>query len=177
MRGLYHLNKGGIKGVMASSGTIKALLLAYLRAKTTQELHDALDQVQPTRRQVRHFVSELREGGRDTSAIEAWCLKHGYTGSETSTGKKERPTRGMSKLYKTQYLKTTNEWYVRLPVTPLLEGLNEKDRKTNVVVVWQADRVVVSLPEGFAKALRASLKEDAPAPEREQAPKRRKIKR
>jgi hypothetical protein len=142
---------------MASVPSIKPLLLAYLRAKDAKGLHAALDELQPTKRQVRHFVGELREAGRDTSSIESWCLKHGYTGAETSTGKKERPRRGMSKLYKTQYLATTNEWYVRVPVTPLLEGLSEKERKTNVVVVWQDDRVVMSLPEGFMRALRATV--------------------
>jgi hypothetical protein len=144
---------------MPSSVAIKPLLLAYLKAKTAQELHAALDRIAPTKRQVRHFVGELKEAGRDTSAIESWCLPHGYTGSETTTGKKERPRKGMSKLYRTQYLATTKEWYIRLPITPLLEGLAENERKTNVVVVWQGDRVVVTLPAGFAKALRKSLRE------------------
>ncbi len=142
---------------MPTNVSIKPLLLAYLKAKNAQAMHDALDELQPTKRQVRHFVGELREAGRDTSAIESWCLKYGYTGAETTTGKRERPKLGMSKLYKTQYLAATGEWYVRLPVTPLLEGLSEKDRKTNVVVVWQDDRVVVSLPEDFMRALRATV--------------------
>lgn len=148
---------------MPSHVAIKPLLLAYLRAKDAQELHVALEKIQPTKRQVRHFVSELREAGRDTSAIESWCLKHGYTGAETSTGKKERPRRGMSKLYRSQYLPATKEWYVRLPITPLLENLDESKRKTNVVVLWQEDRVIVTLPEAFMRALRATITDPIPA--------------
>jgi hypothetical protein len=165
---------------MPSNVSIKPLLLAYLKAKNTQDMHDALDRLAPTKRQVRHFVGELREAGRDTSSIESWCLKHGYTGAETATGKKERPKRGMSKLYKTQYLATTKEWYVRLPVTPLLEGLSEKDRKTNVVVLWQEDRVVVTLPEDFIRALRSTVvepekpTEDLPPKRRARRPKARR---
>jgi hypothetical protein len=172
MIGLYHHNGGAIKGIMASQVAIKPLLLAYLKAKDAQSLHDALDDIQPTRRQVRYFVSELRGANRDISAIESWCLKHGYTGSETSTGKRERPKRGMSKLYRTQYLRSTNEWYIRLPITPLLDDLGEEDRKTNVVVVWQEDRVVVTLPEGFMRALRATVVE-AEKPLESLPPKRR----
>ena len=159
---------------MPTKVSIKPLLLAYLKAKDAQSLHDALDRLSPapSKRQIRHFVGELREAGRDTSAIESWCLKHGYTGAETTTGKKERPRRGMSKLYKTQYVSTTDEWYVRLPVMPLLEGLSEKDRKTNVVVLFQDDRIVVTLPEGFMRALRATVVEPEPAPEA-LSPKRR----
>lgn len=157
---------------MSSNVSIKPLLLAYLRAKDAADLHTALDQLQPTRRQVRFFVSELREAERDTSAIESWCLKHGYTGAETSTGKRERPRRGMSKLYRTQYLRSTNEWYIRLPVTPLLEALDEGERKTNVVAVWQEDRIVITLPDGFLRALRSPLLRDEPVEEK--PPKRRK---
>lgn len=142
--------------------SIKPLLLAYLRAKDTADMHAALDDLQPTKRQVRFFVSELRDAGRDTSAIESWCLKYGYTGAETSTGKKERPRRGMSKLYRTQYLRSTSEWYIRLPVTPLLEALDEDERKTNVVAVWQEDRIVITLPDGFLRALRSPVLEEAP---------------
>ena len=147
---------------MPSIPPIKPLLLAYLRAKDAADMHAALDRLQPTRRQVRFFVNELREAGRDTSSIESWCLKHGYTGAETATGKKERPRRGMSKLYRTQYLRSTSEWYIRLPVTPLLDDLDEDDRKTNVVAVWQADRIVITLPDGFMRALRNPLLEEAP---------------
>lgn len=147
---------------MSPNVSIKPLLLAYLRAKDTADMHAALDRLQPTRRQVRFFVSELRDAERDTSAIESWCLKHGYTGAETSTGKKERPRRGMSKLYKTQYLRSTSEWYIRLPVTPLLEALDEDERKTNVVAVWQEDRIVITLPDGFLRALRSPVIEEAP---------------
>lgn len=147
---------------MPPNEPIKPLLLAYLRAKDAADLHAALDRLQPTKRQVRFFVAELRDAGRDTSSIESWCLKHGYTGAETSTGKKERPRRGMSKLYKTQYLRTTKEWYIRLPVTPLLEALDEDERKTNVVAVWQEDRIVITLPDGFLRALRSPVLEEAP---------------
>lgn len=142
---------------MPSAPSIKPLLLAYLRAKDAPELHAALDALQPTKRQVRFFVAELREAGRDTSSIEAWCLKYGYTGAETSTGKKERPRRGMSKLYRTQYLRTTDEWFIRLPVTPLLNDLKANERKTNVVAVWQDDRIVVTLPADFMRALRSTV--------------------
>jgi hypothetical protein len=100
-------------------------------------------------------------------------LQHGYTGSETTTGKKERPRKGMSKLYRTQYLRSTNEWYIRLPITPLLDDLAEEDRKTSVVVVWQDDRVLVTLPEGFMRALRATVVEPGKPPE-SLPPKRRK---
>lgn len=144
---------------MPSIPPIKPLLLAYLKAKDAQELHEALDKIKPTRRQVRFFVAELRGAGRDTASIESWCLKHGYTGAETATGKKERPRKGMSKIYRTQYLRRTDEWYIRLPVTPLLEGLKSTERKTNLVVVWQDDRVIVTLPEGFMRALRTAMVE------------------
>jgi hypothetical protein len=54
-----------------------------------------------------------------------------------------------------------------------LDDLAEEDRKTSVVVVWQDDRVLVTLPEGFMRALRATVVEPGKPPE-SLPPKRRK---
>lgn len=159
---------------MARQNPIKPLLLAYLKAKNTEELHEALDYLLPSRIQMRYLISEIKKANRDTIALESWCLKQGYTGAETTTGKKERPRKGMSKLYKTQYLKVCDEWLIRLPVSPLLENLDTPNKKTNVVVIWQEDRIIVTLPVNFMLSMRPNAVEHPEVPPELLPPKKKK---
>lgn len=162
---------------MPRQNPIKPILLAYLKAKTTEELHEALDYLSPTRPQMRYVINEIKQANRDTIGLESWCLKRGYTGAETASGKKERPRKGMSKLYRTQYHKICDEWFIRLPVTPLLENLDGPTKKTNVVVIWQEDRVIVTLPAHFMTSMRPNAVEYPSVPPELMAPKKKKKKR
>lgn len=162
---------------MPRQNPIKPILLAYLKAKNLEELHEALDYLSPTRPQMRYVINEIKQANRDTIALESWCLKRGYTGAETASGKKERPRKGMSKLYRTQYDKICNEWFIRLPVTPVLENLDGPARKTNVVVIWQEDRIIVTLPAHFMVSMRPNAVEHAPVPVELLPPKKKKKKR
>lgn len=162
---------------MARQNPIKPLLLAYLKARNAEELHEALDYLSPTRPQMRYLINEIKQANRDTLALESWCLKRGYTGAETASGKKERPRKGMSKLYKTQYLKVCDEWLIRLPVSPLLENLDGPNKKTNVVVIWQEDRIIVTLPANFMLSMRPNAAPHAEVPPELLPPKKKKKKR
>lgn len=173
---LYHSLKHAIKHFMARQNPLKPLLFAYLKAKSETELHEALDYLAPTRAHMRTLIEELRNAKRDTTYLESWCLKKNYTGTETTRGRKERPKKGMSKLYQTQYIKSSDEWILRLPVAPLLENLVGKAKKTAVLVLWQEDRIVLTLPENFKAAMRETRAEYPDAPKDIQKKLRKKHK-
>ena len=168
---------------MTPPNPIKPILFAYLKAKNEKELHTALDYLAPTRAQMRTLIAELRVAKQSTTGLETWCLKRGYTGTETTRGRKERPKKGMSKLYRTQYLKSTDEWILRLPISPLLDNLVGKDKKTSILVLWQEDRIVLTLPENYTLAMRPTRDELAEAPKdahkkahKKSKPKQKKLK-
>jgi len=161
---------------MARQNPLKPLLFAYLKAKSELELHEALDYLAPSRAHMRTLVEELRKARRDTTFLESWCLKKNYTGTETTRGRKERPKKGMSKLYQTQYIKSSDEWILRLPIAPLLENLVGKAKKTAVLVLWQEDRIILTLPENFRSAMRETRAEYPDAPKELQKKMRKKSK-
>lgn len=173
---LYHSLKHAIKHFMARQNPLKPLLFAYLKAKSETELHEALDYLAPTRAHMRTLIEELRNARRETTYLESWCLKKNYTGTETTRGRKERPKKGMSKLYQTQYIKSADEWILRLPVAPLLENLDGKAKKTAVLVIWQEDRIVLTLPGNFKAAMRETRAEYPDAPKELQKKMRKKHK-